>query len=161
MRNFAGSSSSASAMRSSASDDSADSAICRSALRVGGIEALGEGFGALTASLVDVGRRGVRGDAVEPSREGGVAAELPDALPGPQVRLLHHVARILLVARETTRQREGVDESAAHQFVERLSITAAGGAEQLGFVQRVLPFWVRLRPDPGTKGYALGLEAAR
>ena len=94
---------------------------------------------ALPAPLADVGRGGVGRDPVHPRRELGLAAELPDAPPGPQVSVLHHVARVLLVPRQAARQGEGVDEGAAHQLVERSSVTALGGADQLGLFHW-LPF---------------------
>src|SRR4029077_20074134 len=52
---------------------------------------------------------------------------------------LHHVARILLVPRQAARQGEGVDEGAAHQLVERSSVTPLGGPDQLGLFHW-LPF---------------------
>ena len=107
--------------------------------RVGGLERLVEGLGSVPAPLADVRRGGVGRDPVHPRRELGLAAELPDAPPGPQVSVLHHVARILLVPRQAARQREGVDEGAAHQLVERSSVTALGGADQLGLFHW-LPF---------------------
>ena len=71
---------------------------------VDGLEIVVEGLGPLAAPALDVARGRVRGDAVEPRGEGRVAAELPDALPGSEVCLLHHVARVLLVAGEATRR---------------------------------------------------------
>ena len=48
-----------------------------------------------------------------------------EALPGSEVGLLHHVACVLLVGRESQRERVGVDVGPAHQFVERRSIPIA------------------------------------
>ena len=78
----------------------------------------------------------------------------PMPLPGPQVGVLHHVARVLLVAREATRERERVDEGAPHQLVERLPVAASSGADQLGLVQPVLLSGTALRPVGPRKGYA-------
>ena len=72
--------------------------------RVGGLEGLVDRFGPVPAPLADVGRGGVGRDPVHPRRELGLAAELPDAPPGPQVGVLHHVACILLVPRQAARQ---------------------------------------------------------
>ena len=123
-------------MRSRASADSG--ALRNQVFRgvVDGLEVVGEGFRAMAAPALDVARGRVRGDPVEPGGKGRVAAELPDALPGPEVSLLHHVARVLLVAGETTRERERVDEGAPHQLVERLAVAATGGTDQLGLVHR-------------------------
>ena len=117
---------------------------------VDGLEVVVERDRALAAPALQVARGGVRGDPVEPRGEGRVAAELPDALPGPEVCLLHHVARVLLVAGEAPRERERVDESAPHQLVERLSVATTGGADQLGLVQPDLPDGYRY--DPGACG---------
>ena len=54
----------------------------------------------------------------------------PEALPGPEVGLLHHVACVLLVGRETDRERVRVDVGPADQLVERRAITVACGGDQ-------------------------------
>ena len=105
----------------------------------------------MPAPLLHERRRGVGRDAVHPRRELRLAAELPDALPGPQVCLLHHVARVLLVAGETARERERVDEGVPHQLVERLSVAAASGADQLGLVQPDLLMGARSTPSAGKR----------
>jgi hypothetical protein len=53
----------------------------------------------VTSPPTQVGGGAVRGDAVEPGRELGVAAEALEATKCPEVRLLHHVACVLLVHR--------------------------------------------------------------
>src|SRR5947208_6541303 len=105
----------------------------------------------MTATALDIARGGVGGDAVEPGGKRRVAAELSDALPGPQVCVLHHVARVLLVAGEATRECERVDEGASHQLVERPAVTATGGANQLGLVQPDLLMPSRFDPAPPGK----------
>ena len=141
-------------MRSSAS---ADLGALRDELLgagVDGLEVVVEGLDPVPARRWTLLAAAFGGDAVQPGREGRVAAELPDALPGPEVCLLHHVARVLLVAGEPTRERERVDEGAPHQFVERLAVTAAGGPDQLGLVQPVLLMGTRFDPAVTEKGYA-------
>src|SRR4051794_37692927 len=88
----------------------------------------------MTAALAHVRRGGVRGDPVEPRRELGLAAELPDPLPSPQVCVLGHVARVLLVTGEPVSERESVSVGPADQFLERRPITALGGLDQLTIV---------------------------
>src|SRR4051794_15505769 len=88
----------------------------------------------MTAALAHVRRGGVRGDPVEPRRELGLAAELPDPLPSPQVCVLGHVARVLLVAGEPVRKREGVSVRQPDQLLERQPVTALGGCDQLTIV---------------------------
>jgi len=76
--------------------------------------------------------------------EGRVAAELADALPGPQVRLLHHVASVLLVAGESDAASVNViDDGVAPIRSERLpppAVTAPGLANQTRLVQPDLPY---------------------
>ncbi len=126
-------------MRWSESADSAADSGLGVRPDVGRFDDVFERLGPVPLALPDVRGRGVRGDAVHPRRELRLAAELPDRPPSSQVRLLHHVARVLLVPREAARERKGVDEGAAHQLVERISVAALCGADQLGFVHR-LPF---------------------
>ena len=49
---------------------------------------------------------------------------------GPQVRLLHHVPSVLLVAGEAERQRVGVEVGDAHQLVEGVPVATAGRGDQ-------------------------------
>ena len=53
----------------------------------------------------EVRGRAVGSDAVQPGGELRVAAELAQPSEGPQVRLLHHVARVLLVAGQPVGER--------------------------------------------------------
>ena len=58
--------------------------------------------------------------------------------PGPEVGVLHHVARVLLVAGEATRERERVDEGAPHQLVERLPVAASAAPISSASSNRIL-----------------------
>ena len=60
------------------------------------------------APPAEVGGRAVGRDPVQPRRELGVAAEALEAPVGPEVGLLHHVARVLLVPGEPVGQGVGV-----------------------------------------------------
>ena len=90
----------------------------------------------------------------------GLAAELPDASPSPQIGVLHHVAPVLLVAREAASERERVDEGAPDELVERSPVARLRGADQLGLVQSVLPGEcrnpTRRRPEKVTAGKRIG-----
>jgi len=81
-----------------------------------------------------VGGRGVGRDAVHPRRELRVAAEALQALPGPEVRVLHHVPCILLVTGEPERERERLCVRRANQLVESRSVPVASGGDQVGHV---------------------------
>jgi hypothetical protein len=100
---------------------------------------LGELVVAVAAPLGEVGVRAVRGDPIEPRGELRVAAEPAYGLPGAEVSLLHHVARVLLVTGEPEGQRVRGDVGLADQFLERLLVTVAGGGDQLLLAQRVTP----------------------
>ena len=71
------------------------------------------------ATPLDERVRRVGRDPVQPRRERGVPTEPVDALPGSEVGLLHHVARILLVPGQPDGEGVGVDVRAAHELVER------------------------------------------
>src|SRR5438132_13251756 len=104
-------------------------------------------FGALIVERVGpvaaapLGHRGrsVGRDPVQPRGELRVAAEAAYGLPGAEVSLLHHVARVLLVAGEPEGQRVRGDVGLADQLLERLLVTVAGGGDQLLLAQRVTP----------------------
>ena len=97
----------------------------------------------------EVGRRAVGRDAVQPRRELRVAAEAPEPSVGPEVRLLHHVPRILLVTGQAVGERVGVRVGRANQLVERLPVAVLGGGDQVGHV-----LWHRLvRPSASGRCY--------
>src|ERR1041384_3556662 len=79
---------------------------------------------AVATPLLHRGVGGVRGDAVQPRGELRVTTEAVETLPGPEVGLLHHVASVLLVGRETQRERVRVDVGPADQFVEGRAVAA-------------------------------------
>ena len=83
--------------------------------------------------------RGVGRDPVQPRGELRVAAEAAYGLPGAEVSLLHHVARVLLVPGEPEGQRVRGDVGLADQFLKRLLVAVAGGGDQLLLAQRVSP----------------------
>jgi hypothetical protein len=93
---------------------------------------LGELVVTVAAALPEVRRRAVRGDPVHPGRELGVPPEPLQAPVGPQVRILHHVARVLLVADEPEGERVRVCVRCPHQLVEGPLVTVACGDDQLG-----------------------------
>src|SRR5581483_4921882 len=65
-----------------------------------------------------VRRRAVGRDAIEPRGEGRVATEALEALVGPQIRVLHHVSRILLVPGEPVGERVRLGVRRSHQLIE-------------------------------------------
>ena len=94
---------------------------------------------------------GVRGDAVQPGGERGVAPELAEAPPGSEIRLLHHVPCVLLVAGEAQGQRVGVDVGSPHELVERRPVAIPGRGDdsaQLVVPTSVFVFIHETRPQP-------------
>jgi len=80
-------------------------------------------------------RRGaVHGDAMQPSAERGVAAELAQRAERSQVGLLEHVARIVLVADEAEGQRVALGRRGTHELLERCPITIARKRDLCGEV---------------------------
>jgi hypothetical protein len=106
-----------------------------------------ERLGATPAPLLHQRGGGVGRDAVHPRRELGVPSELSDALPGSEIRLLHHVSRVLLVGRQPHGERVGVDVGAAHQLVERGPVAAASRVDQPVYLCSHLGGWVRGHSD--------------
>src|SRR5262249_41808792 len=98
----------------------------------------------------DVRRGAVGRDAVQPRRDPGLPTEAVDAAVGPQIRLLHHVPRILLVARQPVRQGVRVVVRGPDQDLEGATITAAGGGHDL--VETVAHH--AIGPAGGVTGYA-------
>ena len=92
----------------------------------------------------------------------GLAPELADASPRSQVGVLDHVAPVLFVAGQATRERERVNEGSPDELIESLSVARLRGTDQLGLVQSELrsrdcghPTWSgpkRLRPRRGAGG---------
>src|SRR5207248_9792712 len=105
------------------------------------------------------GRRAVGRDAVQPGGELGLLPEPPQALVGPQVGVLYHVARVLLVAREAVRQRVGVGVRRPDQLIEGRPVTRLGGGDQIGQLECHTPLWTgtgRERLLPGANGFRGG-----
>src|SRR2546423_4925460 len=98
-----------------------------------------ERVGPVAAAPLSHRGRGVGRDPVQPRRELRVAAEPAYRLPGAEVGLLHHVARILLVPGQPEGERVRRGVGLADQFLERLLVTVAGGGDQLLLAQRVSP----------------------
>src|SRR5439155_17749062 len=110
------------------------------------------------APLGHRGRR-VGRDPVQPRGELRVAAEAAYGLPGAEVGLLHHVARILLVPGEPEGKGVGRDVGLADQFLERLLVTVAGGGDQLLLAQRASPVVsIPLRLRDGGQRYAAAVR---
>src|SRR5256885_2060624 len=65
----------------------------------------------------------------------------PQAVVGPQVGVLYHVARVLLVAREAVRQRVGVGVRRPDQLIEGRPVTRLGGGDQIGQLECHTPLW--------------------
>ena len=107
-----------------------------------------EGLDAPAAPLLHQRRGRVGGDAVHPRGELRVAAEALDALPSPEIRLLDHVACVLLVGREPHREGVRIDVGAPHQLVERRPVTFSGGGDQTVDLGPQLCGWVRGHSDP-------------
>ena len=74
-----------------------------------------------------VGVGAVRRDAVQPGGELGVAAEALEPSVGPQVRLLHHVSRILLAAHQPIGEGVRLGMGGPNQLLERVVVAATGG----------------------------------
>ena len=64
---------------------------------------------------------------------------IADASPRSQIRVLDHVAPVLFVAGQPTRERERVHEGPPDELVKSLPVARLRGADQLGFVQSGLP----------------------
>ena len=86
----------------------------------------------------EVGGRAVGSDAVQPRGELRVAAKPLQPPEGSQIRLLHHVSRILLISGEAIRERVRIGVRDAHQLLEGLVVAVASGGHQLGEITDLL-----------------------
>src|SRR5262249_10795765 len=107
-----------------------------------------EGLGPAPAPLLHERGGGVGRDAVHPGGELRVAAEALDALPGPEIGLLDHVACVLRVGRHPHCDGAVVDVGAPHKSVERRSVAGSRGIDQPVDLGPQLCGWIRGHSDP-------------
>jgi hypothetical protein len=89
-------------------------------LDVGGSPALGHESG-----------RAIRSDAIQPCPESRVAPELAQLAEGPQIGLLQHVARIVLIAHKTQCQGVTVSRCGAYQVLEGRPVPVPGELDEV------------------------------
>ena len=85
-------------------------------------------------ALAHVGGGAVRGDAVHPGGELRVAAEAPQASVGTEIRLLHHVTRVLFIAGEPEGQGVRIEIRDLDQLIEGVPVPVSSGGDQLGHI---------------------------